>query len=128
MIAELLRLYHDKNEAGIVDAMSSLVRRQLPLVKVFGDKIAVTTPVKSEVEILLLLSHFTPGTLDRRALGKMAKLSPPTVTRAVQWLEGERYIHINSAGRIFMSGPGEQFLADEVAKHGIWSAPIAIAS
>jgi len=124
IIAELLRLYHVDNESAIAQAMGTLVRAQIPLVEVFGDEVAVTSKVPSEIELLLLISKSEPDGLDRRALGVSSKLSAPAVTRTIQGLEKSRFVHKTRAGHFRMTGPGEKHLATHLAENGLW-APIA---
>jgi hypothetical protein len=115
IIAEFVRLYHVADEAAVDDAMATLMRGSAPLIEKYGDELVVTTPLHPESEVLLLVSASEPNGLDRRGLGRSAKHSATAVTRAVQKLETQRYIHKTKAGAFRITGPGERALVTRLA-------------
>ena len=115
VIAELLRLFHSQSEEKVTEAMNALLRGYVPFVESFGDEVAVTRNVPCRLELLLLLVAAEPNGLDRRALGISSRYTPPQVTRALQQLERERHVHKSTSGVFRITGPGEQFVADELS-------------
>lgn len=118
ILAELLRLYHTADESAVAEAMATLVRGNLPLIEKFGDEIVVTTPLPSDTEILLMIAEAEPNGIDRTGLGLCVKHSPSAITRALQRLDGQRYIHKTKAGAFHITGPGEAELVTRLAALG----------
>jgi len=123
VIAEFLRLYHASDETVIAQAMATLVRGHVPFVETFGDECVVTQRVSCDVELLLLLAGAAGEGLDRTALGRASKYPPPRVSEAVRRLSADRYLHKTRAGEYHITGPGEQFLAEQVAAVGAMLTP-----
>jgi hypothetical protein len=123
ILAEFLRLYHVDAEPQVMQAMAALVRTQIPLVETIGNEDVVTSVMQPDVELLLHLAKVAPSGLNRRALGQRAKCSPSAVTRAIDRLGTERYIHKTKAQAFYITGPGEQHLTDELARLGHWTSP-----
>lgn len=112
VVAELLRLYHQGPEKDIVQLMGVLSRGRVPLVEVIADEALVTSKVPVNVELLLLLVHATPVGMSRTDLGRLAKCSASSVTRGLQSLTDDRYIHRVRDGQYFPTSTGEAYLAD----------------
>src|SRR5262249_37070359 len=68
------------------------------------------------LEILLLLSRASPSGLDRKALGRSSKFPSTTVTRTIQRLEADRYLHKTRNGTFHITGPGEHFLTGSLVE------------
>lgn len=115
ILAEFVRLYHVADETAVAGAMAKLVQGNAPLVEEFEDEFVVTTPLHPQTEVLLLLSASEPNGLDRRGLGLRVKHSAVAVTRAVQRLEVQRYIHRTKSGAYRITGPGEEALVTQLA-------------
>jgi len=118
VLAEFLRLYHSSDEKAVAEAMTALVRRQIPFIETFGEEHAVTMKVPCDVELLLLLANAVSEGLDRSALGQASKYPPPRVTEAIQRLSADRYVHKTRDGKYHITGPGERFLAEHIAAQG----------
>src|SRR5205823_4380994 len=95
-----------------------LMRGHIPFVETFGDERVVTRKVPCDVELLLLLAGAAGEGLDRAALGQASKYPPPRVSEAIQRLSSDRYVHQTRKRRYHITGPGERFLAQQVAVHG----------
>jgi hypothetical protein len=124
VLAELLRLYHSGDEQAVAEAMAALMRGHVPFVESFGDERVVTRQVSCKVELLLLLARVAGDGLDRTALGRASKYPPQRVSEAVQRLSGERYVHKTRDGKYHITGPGERFLAGQVASLGMTLGPM----
>lgn len=114
VVAELLRMYHDDDEAVITQALELLMRPHIPWIERFGDEEVVTRRVSCEVELLLLLAGAAANGLDRTALGQSSKYPPPTVTRALQKLDDARNVHRTRDGHYHITGPGRQYMVEHV--------------
>ena len=55
----------------------------------------------------------------------LAKCSPTAVTRAIERLRKDRYIHKTKAKAFHITGTGELYLTDELARLGHWTGPKA---
>ena len=119
VLAELLRIHHSTDEKVVAQLMAALMRDHVPYVEHFGDEKVVTEKVSAETELLLLLAKFAPSGLDRQGLGRSSKYPPPTVTRTLQRLARERYVHQTQDRRYHITGPGERHLSSAVAADGI---------
>jgi hypothetical protein len=115
VLAELIRLFHTEDERGVAQAMAFLMRGNLPLIESFDDEHVVTTPLTCDLELLLQLARAQPEGLDRRTLGLLIKQSPSAITRNIQRLEQQRYIHQTRAGIFHITGPGEKYLSEQLA-------------
>lgn len=124
VIAEFLRLYHSSAEAVVAEAMAALVRGHVPFVETFGVERVVTTKVPCDVELLLLLARAAGEGLDRTALGQASKYASPRVSEAIGRLSGDRYVHQTRDGKYYITGPGERFLAEQVAVRGETAVPL----
>lgn len=124
VLAEFLRLYHSGDEAAVAHAMAALTRGHVPFIEIFGDEFVVTTKVPCDVELLLLLSRAAGEGLDRTALGRASKYASQRVTEAVQRLSEERHAHRTRDGKYHITGPGERFLAEQVAARGEVAGPL----
>jgi hypothetical protein len=118
IVAEFVRLYHVADEGAVVQAMASLMQGNLPLIERFEGETVVTTPMRAETEVLLMVSSSEPGGIDRKGLGMCVKHSAVAVTRAVQKLEAARHIHKTKSGAFRITGPGERALLAELGKLG----------
>ncbi len=114
ILAELLRLYHIEDEKPVAEAMTSLTYGTLPLIEIFGEEIVATTPLRSETEVLLMVSAAEPEGIDRKGLGVCVKQSPSAVTRAIQKLIELRHIHKTNTGAFRITGPGEKALVSQI--------------
>jgi hypothetical protein len=124
VLAEFLRLYHSSDEQVVAEAMASLMRGHVPFVEAFGAERVVTRKVPCDIELLLLLAGAAGEGLDRTDLGRASKYSPPRVSEAIGRLSGNRYVHQTRDGRYHITGPGEQFLAEQVASLGETVGPL----
>lgn len=124
VLAEFLRLYHSGDEKVVAEAMAALMRGHVPFVEAFGDERVVTRRVPCDVELLLLLARAAGEGLDRTALGRASKYPSQRVTEAIQRLSGDRYVHQTRDGKYHMTGPGERFLAEQVAGLGETIGPL----
>jgi hypothetical protein len=116
VLAELIRLFHSADEKGVAQAMTVLMRGNLPLIESFDDEHVVTTPLSCDLEILLQLARAQPEGLDRRSLGLLVKHSPSAITRSLQRLDQQRHAHQTRAGMFHITGPGEKHLGEHLAK------------
>jgi hypothetical protein len=124
VLAEFLRLYHSSDERVVAEAMAALMRGHVPFVESFGDERVVTRKVPCDVELLLLLAGAIGEGLDRTALGKASKYPPPRVSEAIRRLSDDRYVHQTRDGKYHITGPGERFLAEQVAGQGETVGPL----
>jgi hypothetical protein len=124
VLAEFLRLYHSSDEQVVAEAMAALMRGHVPFVEAFGNERVVTRRVSCDVELLLLLAGTVGEGLDRTALGKASKYPPPRVSEAIRRLSDDRYVHQTRDGKYHITGPGEQFLAEQVASQGEMIPPL----
>ena len=115
IMAEFVRLYHLDDEKGAAQATATLMRWNVPLVEQFGHETVVTTPMRCEVAVLLKIFASKPNGVDRRGLSNGVKHSPSSITRAVQWLEEEIYLHRTQGGIFHVTGRGERWLGEAVA-------------
>jgi hypothetical protein len=115
ILAEFVRLYHLPDEAAVAEAMAALMAGNIPLIEKFGDEMVVTTPLRPETEVLLMVAGSEPNGIDRKGLGLSVKQSPVAITRAVQRLETARHIHKVKSGAFRITGPGEQVLVAQLA-------------
>jgi hypothetical protein len=115
ILAEFVRLYHVGDEVAVAEAMAALVAGNVPLIEKFGDELVVTTPLRPETEVLLMIAAAEPDGIDRKGLGQCVKQSAVAVTRAVQKLEVARHIHKTKSGAFRITGPGEQMLVAQLA-------------
>jgi hypothetical protein len=53
--------------------------------------------------------------MPRKVLGTSAKCSQPAVTKGLQALEAERFVHQSASGNYFISSGGEAHLAEQLA-------------
>jgi hypothetical protein len=123
IVAEFIRLFHVDDEDAVAEAMVELMAGNLPLIEKFGDEVVVTTPLRPDVEVLLMIAESEPTGIDRKGLGICVKQSPVAVTRALQKLDKERYVHRTKDGAFRITGPGERFLLGELASHGCAPLP-----
>jgi len=114
IVAEFLRLFHSDQEVAIAEAMSTLMRVNIPFIENLGGERVVTATVECGVELLLLLAESQPNGLDRAALGQSAKYSPSSITTSLQRLERKRLVHKTRDNKYHITGPGEQYLADQL--------------
>lgn len=123
VLAELVRLYHVADETAVAEAMAALTAGNIPLIEKFGDETVVTTPLRPETEVLLMVAASEPDGVDRKGLGLCVKQSATAITRAVQKLEAARYIHKTKSGAFRITGPGERLLVAELATATAASSP-----
>lgn len=116
VVAELLRLYHVGSEAAVAEAMTALMRVEMPLIETFNGEAVVTAKVSCAVELLLLIGQHAPHGIDRVALGASSKNSSSTVSKTLQRLASDRLIHKASDGRFHITGPGEQRLSTALSE------------
>src|SRR6266404_2003748 len=120
----LVRLYHSSDEVAVAEAMAALMRGHVPFVESFGDERVVTRRVPCDIELLLLLAGAVGEGLDRTALSKACKYPPPRVSEAIRRLSDNRYVHQTRDGKYHITGPGERFLAEQVASQGEMIPPL----
>ena len=125
ILAEFVRLYHDADETAVTAAMAALMAGSTPLIEKFDDEMTVTTPLRPDTEVLLMVSASEPDGIDRNGLGQCVKQSPVAITRAVQKLEAARHIHKTKAGAFRITGPGEHALVAQLAVVNTASPPPA---
>ncbi len=118
VLAEFLRVCNSGDEAVVAKAMAVIMRGHIPFVETFGDERVVTRRVPCDVELLLLLAGAAGEGLDRTALGRASKYPPPRVSEAIQRLSAERYVHQTRDRKLHITGPGERFLAEQMAAEG----------
>jgi hypothetical protein len=118
IVAELVRLYHVADEAAVAEAMAALMAGNIPLIEKFDGDFVVTTPLRPETEVLLMVSASEPDGIDRKGLRGCVKQSATAITRALQKLEAARHIHKIKSGAFRITGPGEQMLVAQLATTG----------
>ena len=96
--------------------MAKLVRTHVPFIEQFGLESVVTRAVPCDVELLLLLAQAGQEGLDRSAVGQASKYPPSTVTRTLQRMDKARHVHRMRDGKFHITGPGEKYLLDYLAK------------
>jgi hypothetical protein len=114
VVAELIRLYHDSDEAVVSHAMRVLMRPHVPFIEQFGNEHVVTKKVPCNIELLLLLAREASEGLDRTALGQSSKYPPSTVTNAITRMQKERHVHRTQDRRYHITGSGEDYLAEHL--------------
>jgi hypothetical protein len=112
VIAELLRLYHASDEEVVGQRMLALTRTSIPFIESQDGETFVNRKVKPAIELLLLLAHAGPAGMTRKTIGTSAKCSPPTVTKGLQALDADRFVHKSGSGSYFITSTGEAHLAD----------------
>lgn len=112
VIAELLRLYHISDEAGVEQCMLALSRTSIPFIEAIDGETIVGRKVEARTEMLLLLAHASSDGLTRTELGQSAKCSPSSVTTALKTLLDDRFIHLAASKKYFITANGETALAD----------------
>lgn len=108
ILAEFLRLFHVADESKVSAAMASLMRTYIPYIESFDGEEIVTSAVKCELELLLLLANAGVDGLDRKQLGFASKYKPSTITNTLSKLVDDRRIHQTANRRYYVTGPGEQ--------------------
>lgn len=111
VIAELLRLYHKADEASVEQAMLALSRTTIPFIESLDGETIVSRKVDARTEVLLLLAHASTDGLTRTELGKTAKCSASSITRALNDLAGDRQVHLAASRKYFITSTGESALA-----------------
>lgn len=114
-IAELLRMYHVSDEKAVASRMLALTRTSIPFIESLDGETFVGRKVKPTIELLLLLAHASPNGMTRKALGDSAKCNQPAVTRGLQALDAERFVHQSVSGCYFITGGGEAHLAMQLS-------------
>jgi hypothetical protein len=114
VIAELLRMYHVSDEQIISQRMLALTRTSIPFIEALDGETFVGRKVRPVIELLLLLAHASPNGMTRKAIGISAKCSQPTVTKGLQALEVERFVHRSVSGNYFITSSGEAHLAEQL--------------
>lgn len=116
VIAELLRLYHVDSEVAVAEAMTVLMRAEMPLIEILGDEVVVTAKVSCPVELLLLIGRCAPAGIDRKGIGLSSKNGSSTVSKTLQRLSDDRLIHRSADGRFHITAPGERHLTKAVSE------------
>jgi hypothetical protein len=114
VIAELLRMYHVSDERIVNQRMLALTRTAIPFIEALDGETFVNRKVKPAIELLLLLAQAGPNGMTRRILGTSAKCSAPAVTKGIQFLEDERFVHQSASGSYFITSTGEVHLAEQL--------------
>ena len=114
VIAELLRMYHVSDEEIVRQGMLALTRTSIPFIEALDGETFVGRKVKPATELLLLLAHASPNGMTRKVLGISAKCSPSAVTKGLQALEAERFVHKSASGGYFITSNGEAHLAEQL--------------
>jgi hypothetical protein len=114
VIAELLRIYHVSDEQIVSQCMLALTRTSIPFIEALDGETFVGRKVKPAIELLLLLAHASPNGMMRRVLGISAKCNPPAVTKGLQALDAERFVHQSASGSYFITSSGEAHLAEQL--------------
>jgi hypothetical protein len=114
VIAELLRLYHVSDEEMVSQHMLALTCTSIPFIEALDGETFVSRKVKPAIELLLLLAHASPNGMTRKVLGIRAKCNPPAVTKGLQALEADRFVHQSASGSYFITSSGEAHLAEQL--------------
>lgn len=115
VIAELLRLYHTSDEVVVEQRMLALTRISIPFIEAQAGETFVNRKVKPTFELLLLLAHAGSAGMTRTAIGISAKCSAPAVTKGLQALVADRFVHKSASGSYFITSTGEAHLAELLA-------------
>ena len=126
VLAEFLRLYHSSDEQAVAEAMAALMRGHVPFVEIIAGERVVTRKVTCDVELLLLLAGAVGEGLDRTTLGRASKFASQRVTETLQRLSKDRCVHKAREGKYHITGPGEQYLAEQVAAQGEMLGPLGM--
>ena len=116
VMAELLRLYHSSDESAVNACMLALSRTSLPYIESIDGEIFVGQNVPAGIEVLLLVANAGPEGMTRKAIGRSAKRSQSSVTRALKAHIADRHIHRVASGNYFITSQGEQQLSAWLAK------------
>ncbi len=116
VIAEFVRLFHISDEAVVEQCMLALSRTSIPFIETVDGETIVGRQVAPRTEILLLLAHASPDGLSRTELGISAKCSPSSVTRALNSLIGDRFVHRAASKKHFITASGEGALAEMLTR------------
>lgn len=108
VLAEMLALFGDIAGHKLDGVISTLMRRKTPLVEHVGGQPIVTAKLPAHVETLLIIEGHRDG-IDRRALGKLVKASPSSISHALAKISKERLAHCVE-GLWFITGTGEESL------------------
>src|SRR6185437_3897884 len=93
VVAEFLRLFHVADEVAVAQAITALMRGNMPLLEQFGEETVVTARMPCDTAVLLRVWASEPQGIDRRELTSSVKHPSPSITRAIQKLEELIHIH-----------------------------------
>jgi len=116
VLAEFIRLYHNSDESAIAAIMVDLSYPSMPLLEFRNDEIFVNQDVGAKLEVLLLIFYHKQDGINRKLLGQYAKCSAPSVTRALQSLAEDRYVHFGKDGNYYITATGEKYLDERLAE------------
>jgi len=115
VLAEFIRLYHNSSEVAVTKAMVELSHPSMPLIEFRNDEVFVNQDVGAKLEVLLLIFQHRVGGITRRFLGQCAKCSAPSVSRVLQSLLADRYVHRGKDGKYYTTATGEKYLDEQLA-------------
>jgi Mn-dependent DtxR family transcriptional regulator len=91
------------------------MRSKVPYIETISEELVVTKKVPATIELALLLSTDPGHGMSRTVLGKAARCSPASVTKGLGKLVNEKWVHRAGNGNYYLTGRGEQNLADWMA-------------
>jgi hypothetical protein len=115
---ETLRVFWQGDREAVARAIRELLQFDVPCVGVFEDIVLVQrTDLSPEEEVLVLLHYGGEAGLSRAELGKYVRSSAPSITRAVQKLEGNacREIVQLASGRYRLTDLGSRRVREHLA-------------
>lgn len=99
---EMLRMFWNGDREVVAKAVRELLQFDVPSIGKFGSVLLVQrTDLSAEEEILLLLHYAGETGFSRAELGRHAKISAPSVTRAVQKLAAPKARQIVQTGSVY---------------------------
>jgi hypothetical protein len=108
LFAETLRLFWNSDREKVAKAVREILQFDIPAIGKFDDELLVQrVDLDAEQEILLLLHYAGEEGFTRTQIGRFARRTPPTITRALQSL-----IHSNSRQVILLGNPPRYRLTD----------------
>lgn len=115
---ETLRIFWNGDREAVAKAIRELLQFDVPCIGVFDEIILVQrTDVSPEEELLVLLHYGGEIGLSRNELGRYARCSPASVTRALQRLESPDYrqVVILQNGRYRLTDLGSKRIREQLA-------------
>ncbi len=111
IIAELLRLYHERNTDEVIKLINNVVKEYLPVIQKIGEEKFVTIKTTCKIEILLHLYDSENG-LTRKEIGEAIKNhSAPRITEAIKSMVKDKDIFFTKEKKYVISERSKKEIA-----------------